>query len=144
MVGAGVATELFQTGDWVWEVLLTDDAVLVNNRADIDGFLPVDHLTIFEFSKPQAEDAGLSAFELLKNKYKVNLTQEKVDYSFDKREKAIERIGLQEVKSHRLNKFKQQKEQCQLDYAERQMVKPELNALSILRAKLSPMVGGGL
>ena len=64
--------------------------------------------------------------------------KDKAEYGFKAREQAIERIGLSEVKEFRLNKLKQEKALWLQDYAERQKIKPELNALLVLRVKPSP------
>jgi len=128
------------TAKRIWEALLTHDAVLENMSADSDDFIQSAPVSVFNFAKNQAEDAGLSDFELLKNKYTENLAQEKdkAEYGFKAREQAIERIGLSEVKEFRLNKLKQEKALWLQDYAERQKIKPELNALLVLRVKPSP------
>lgn len=128
------------TAKRIWEALLTHDAVLELMNINSGDSLQSDHVTVFESAKKQAEDAGLSAFEVLKNKYTDNLAQEKdkAEYGFKAREQAIERIGLSEVKEFRLNKLKQEKALWLQDYAERQKIKPELNALLVLRVKPSP------
>jgi hypothetical protein len=120
------------TAKRIWESLLSNDA-----RIDTDDFLQPDHTAVFDFAKKQAEEAGVETFGLLKARYVENLSQEKekMNYGFDARERAIERIGLPEVKIYRLKKLKQEQDDWQKDFAERQKIKPELNALLILRVK---------
>ena len=69
--------------------------------------------------------------------YTKDLVQEKdkAEYGFVAREKATERIGLPEVQSYRLAKMQQEQAQWQIDFTERQKIKPELNALLVLRVK---------
>ena len=120
------------TAKRVWEALLSNDAKL-----DTDDFLQPDHATVYKFAKQQAEDTGVTTFEALKNKYTENLAQEeeKAEYGFKARERSIARIGLPEVKAHRLSKLQHEQKQWQDDFAKRKKIKPELNALLILRIK---------
>ncbi|MBV1929001.1 MAG: hypothetical protein KUG81_05760, partial [Gammaproteobacteria bacterium] len=120
------------TAKRVWEALLSNDAVI-----DTDEFLQPDHASVYEFAKQQAEEAGISTFDRLKDKYTENLTQEKekFEYGFKARERTIERIGLPEVKSFRMTKLLQEQKQWQADFTDRQKIKPELNALLILKIK---------
>jgi len=120
------------TAKRIWESLLSNDA-----QIDCEAFLQPDHASVFGFARQQAEEAGLPSFEALKASYFKNLEQErdKAQYGFTAREKAIERIGLDEVRQHRLNKLKLEKQQWELGYKERQKLRPELNALLILRVK---------
>lgn len=120
------------TAKRVWEALLSNNAQL-----DADDFLQPDHANVYGFARQQAEEAGIGTFEELKAKYTENLAQEKekAEYGFNAREKAIERIGLPEVKAHRLAKLQQEKRHWLSDFSDRQKIKPELNALLILRIK---------
>lgn len=120
------------TAKRVWEALLSNDA-----KIDADDFLQPDSATVYRFAKMQAEDIGVTAFEELKNRYTDNLAQEKekVEYGFKARERAIERIGLPEVKIHRLSKMHHEQKQWQANFIERQKIKPELSALLMLRIK---------
>ncbi|WP_370060396.1 hypothetical protein, partial [Neptunomonas phycophila] len=96
-----------------------------------------DHITAYEFARQQAEVTGVSAFDGLKANYTDNLLQEKekVDYGFKARERSIERIGLPEVRAYRLAKLQQEQKQWLAEFVERQKLKPDLNALLILRIK---------
>ena len=73
----------------------------------------------------------------MKAKYVDNLVQEKdkAEYGFVARARAIERIGLAEVKAYRLAKLKQDQARWGEDFVERQKIRPELDALLILRVK---------
>lgn len=120
------------TAKRVWEALLSNDVKL-----DTDDFLQPDHATVYKFAKQQAEDIGVTTFEELKSKYTENLAQEeeKAEYGFKAKERSIERIGLPEVKAHRLSKLHHEQKQWQDDFAKRKKIKPELSALLILRIK---------
>ena len=120
------------TATRVWEALLSNDAVL-----DTDDFLQSGHANAYDLVRQQAEELGVGTFEELKAKYTESLAQEKekAEYGFKARERAIKRIGLPEVQAHRLAKLQQEKRQWLLDFVDRQKIKPELNALLILRIK---------
>jgi len=120
------------TAKRIWEALLSNDALI-----DADELLQPDHESVFDFVKQQAEVVGLATYEQLKTRYLENLEQEegKAEYGFKARERAIARIGLPEVRSHRLKNLLQEKQQWQTDYQVRQKLKPELNALLLLRVK---------
>lgn len=128
------------TAKRIWEALLSNDAEIHKDTQLKDGnSLYSEHEEVYEYAQQQAEEIGLDIFESLKNKYKDNLAQEKekMEYAFKAREQAIERIGLPEVKTFRLNKLKQEKAKWLQSYTERKKVKPEMNALLILRVKPS-------
>ncbi|MBU2886742.1 DEAD/DEAH box helicase family protein [Gilvimarinus agarilyticus] len=120
------------TAKRVWEALLSNDPVLTQEE-----FLQPNQASVFSFVREQAEELGQSTYEQLKARYldSLELEKDKVLYGFKAREKAIERIGLLEVKDYRLNKLKQERQQWELNYQERQKLKPELNAVLLLRVK---------
>lgn len=120
------------TAKRIWEALLSNDAEL-----DESDYLQNDQAAVYELVMNQAKDAGLGTFQELEAKYIDNLAQEKekVEYGFNAREQAIERIGLPEVKAHRLAKLEQERELWLSHFVERQKIRPELNALLVLRIK---------
>ena len=73
----------------------------------------------------------------LKHDISTNLKQEKekAHYGFKARGRAIERIGLTEVRGYRQSKLQVEQQQWERDYQERQKLKPELNALLLLRVR---------
>lgn len=120
------------TAKRIWEALLSNDATV-----DDDDLLQPDHTSVFAFAAQQAEELGGSTYEQLKARYIDNLEQEKekAHYGFKARRRAIDRIGLAEVRDYRLDKLKAEQQQWELDYQERQKLKPELNALLLLRVR---------
>ena len=120
------------TAKRIWEALLSNDATVDN-----DDLLQPDHTSVFAFAAQQAEEFGGSTYEQLKARYIDNLEQEKekAHYGFKARRRAIDRIGLAEVRDYRLGKLKAEQQQWELDYQERQKLKPELNALLLLRVR---------
>ncbi len=126
------------TAKRVWEALLSNDAKLTYDaQIGTTDFQQSNPATAYVFARQQAEETGICTFNRLKDKYTENLAQEKekFEYGFKARERAIERIGLPEVKCFRMAKLLQEREQWQSDFIERQKIKPELNAVLILRIK---------
>ena len=118
------------TANRIWEALLSHQGS--TGEPSVDG-------VAYTLARQQAEMAGLAYYEQLKTDYMETLQQEKekAEYGFTARERAIERIGLPEVRTFRLNKLAQEKQLWQEAYSKRQSLKPELDALLILRVKPS-------
>lgn len=118
------------TAKRIWEALLSHDAMIQHNS----GCESADE-KLFISAHSQAQTAGLPIYETLKSRYLESLIQEqeKSHYGFTAREKAIERIGLPEVKQYRLNKLKEEQAQWALSHKAKETIKPELNGLLMLR-----------
>ena len=80
-------------------------------------------------------DVGTSAFNALKDRHHQKLSQEKekTEYAFSARRRAIERIGLPEVRNHRLNALDQELKEWQINFNERQSIMPDLQAVLLLK-----------
>ena len=104
---------------------------------DSDDLPQPDQEAVYDSAMQQAQETGLATFKALEAKYIENMAQEKekAEYGFKARERAIERIGLPEVKAHRLNKLEEEKKQWLSGFSERQKIRPQLNALLVLRIK---------
>jgi len=61
--------------------------------------------------------------------------KEKIEYSFSIRRKSIERIGLPQVKAHRLNQLDHEVEEWRTKFSKRIHVQPELIPLLVLRVE---------
>ena len=71
----------------------------------------------------------------------METVKEKTEYGFNARRRAIDRIGLSEVRNFRIAKLEQEKEAWQQLYDQRKQVTPELSALLIL--SVSPNLSSG-
>lgn len=90
---------------------------------------------IFERTQKTAEEQGRSAYEGLLEEHRARISheREKTEYWLAARRKAIEIIGLPEVRNFRLKRLKEEYEQRILNIRRREAVFPELNCLCILR-----------
>lgn len=116
------------TAKRVWEALLS------NNVTIHEQLTLVNHELVFEEAKEQAINTGADAFNLLKKKHAEALAQEqeKFEYAFSSRHRAIDRVGLPEVRNYRFKVLEQEIGQWQQSFKQRQQTVPELKALLIL------------
>ena len=90
---------------------------------------------IYELARQRAEKSGQSLFEELLHSHRDVLTRRKKrgQSAFDSRQRAIERIGLPQVRAHRLRELQQERDRWLAELAEQESALPELSALLILR-----------
>jgi len=88
----------------------------------------------FSDARLRAESAGTELFSSLKQIHNesLDIAKEKSEYGFNARRRAIERIGLPEVKNYRLAKLEQDINEWQQSFEQSKKVSPELSALLIL------------
>jgi superfamily II DNA or RNA helicase len=117
------------TASYIWDQLLvaspTVRSMLRTERSQ----------EIFERSQKTAEEQGRSAYEELLQEHRARIAheREKTEYSFAARRKAIEMIGLPEVRNFRMKRLKEEYDQRILNIQKSEAVYPELNCLCILR-----------
>ena len=94
--------------------------------------------TLFKEAEQQAISSGTEHYQLLKSQYTKDLMleNEKSDYAFSARRRAVERVGLPEVKAYRVKILEQEIEQWKTAFKQKQETTPELTALLVL--KISP------
>ncbi|MBC7752533.1 MAG: DEAD/DEAH box helicase family protein [Candidatus Saccharibacteria bacterium] len=116
------------TAKRVWEALLSNDAMISQPSPGND------YEAIFEDVKATAILAGGDAFRLLKQRHVEAISQEreKANYAFDARRRAIDRVGLLEVRNYRLIQLEQEIEVWRESMKFREQATPELKALLIL------------
>ncbi|MEI6510320.1 MAG: helicase, partial [bacterium] len=87
------------TARHIWDQLLT---VNVQVRSLLDAETSQ---TIFAQLQKAAEEHGKTIYDALVEEHRIRIVREreKADYVFSARRKAIERIGLPQVRQHRLN-----------------------------------------
>ncbi len=115
------------TAKRVWEALLSNDVVIHNTEH-------TNTEVVFDNARQQAEIVGTELFNSLKQKHTdaVVIEKEKSEYGFTARRRAIERIGLEEVKNFRLARLEVDINEWQQSFDESQQVIPELSAVLIL------------
>ena len=136
------------TAKRIWEALLSNQAMRSKiSNADIQTEDPsnLDHTSVFQSQQQQAMDVGASAFNALKDRHHQSLVQEKekAEYAFSARRRAIERIGLPEVRNHRLLALDQELKEWQITFTERQSIMPDLQAVLLLKVMPAMEILGG-
>lgn len=128
------------TAKRIWEALLSNDVLIHDLPHESQTYKNPD--TLFDEARQQAISSGAEYFSLLKSQHAeaLVLEKEKSDYAFAARRRAIERVGLPEVKAHRLRLLEQEIEQWKSSYQLKQETAPELTALLVL--KVSPAAMG--
>jgi superfamily II DNA or RNA helicase len=122
------------TAKRIWEALLSNDVALQPQQfvANADS--------LYEQARAEAINLGAASFNVLKQQHVDAIAQEraKSEYAFKARRRAIERVGLPEVKSYRLVQLDQEIEKWRLSMDAKMIFSPEIKALLLL--KISPMV----
>jgi len=97
----------------------------------------------YEQARRQAEESGQSLFEELLHSHRDVLSRRKKrgQSAFESRERAIERIGLPQVRAHRLRELNQERAKWLAELADHESALPELSALLILRVAPEERVG---
>lgn len=131
------------TAKRIWEALLSNDVEIhdIHHQESPHAFL--DGESAFDKARIIAEDAGMDFFNELKQKHTdtLNVIKEKSEYGFNARKKAIERIGLPEVRNFRHAKLESEINEWRTSFEESKQVIPELTALLILQ--VTPSTGAG-
>ena len=119
------------TARHVWDQLLTAGPVLLS-------FLdPETSQSAFAQLQMVAEEHGEPIYKALVQEHRSRMTreQEKADYAFAARRRAVERIGLPQVRNHRLNLLAQEEKDFQEQLDQEAHAFPEMVPLLILRVE---------
>ncbi len=121
------------TARHVWDLLLTENpkvTSVLNMEAS---------QAIFEKLQSVAEEHGKGIYEeLLQGHWsRIAHEREKAEYSFAARRKAIERIGLPQVRNYRLNLLTQEERSFQAQLDQKAHAYPELSPLIVIRVESS-------
>tara|TARA_R110002072_G_scaffold135053_2_gene276194 strand:- start:5247 stop:8042 length:2796 start_codon:yes stop_codon:yes gene_type:complete len=120
------------TATRIWEVLLSEGVEDLESRYD--------STELFSLAREGAEQQGGATFEQLQLDYRHQLREsaDKADYAFSARRRAIERIGLAEVRQYRAVRLEEERSRWQHQHQLAQQVAPELRAVLLLYVQ-----GGG-
>jgi len=122
---------LVPTARHIWDLLLTATPKLV-------GYLDLTtSQNAFDAIRNKAELQGESIYRELLNRYEEALRQqrEKMEFAFVARRKAIERIGLPQVRNHRLRLLEQQEQLAKAQLQRQAQALPEMTPLMIVRVE---------
>jgi len=128
------------TAKRIWEALLSNDVIIHDLAPEQMVQQKTDEL--FEEAQQQAITVGAEIFHFLKSKHAEALVHknEKSNYAFSARRRAIERVGLPEVKAHRIKMLELEIAQWNESFKQKQETAPELKALLVLRVSPAAVV----
>jgi hypothetical protein len=119
------------TARHLWDQLITTDPEVLSSL-DADSAQKA-----FERMHRVAEEQGRPLYEALVREHKERMEQEreKAGYSFAARRRMIERVGLPQVRDHRLRLLAEEERAFQEQHGRDAQVYPELMPLLILRVE---------
>ncbi|HKI19798.1 MAG TPA: C-terminal helicase domain-containing protein, partial [Isosphaeraceae bacterium] len=117
------------TARHLWDRLLTDEV-------SVAGYVDTSDVgELMQRARREAEAHGKAVYDELLAAHRVRLDKEaeRNDYSFAVRRKAIDAIGLPQVKAHRLAKFEQDEAAWRQTLADMRQVVPSLDPLLMVK-----------
>jgi superfamily II DNA or RNA helicase len=120
------------TARTIWDRLIDLPADVKRTTADISGTLAVD---AYEASHRAAETQGAIVFEELASAHQQGVVRErkKGSHAFASRRRAVERLGLPQVRAHRLRLLDQEEQAWSNELSAREAVLPDLAAVLMVR-----------
>jgi hypothetical protein len=124
---------LLPTARHIWDRLLDErpdvEQMGTKTGADVEA--------VFRRLRSEAERQGEDAFHELyaRHQQRLKREQEKGGYAFRVRREALNRIGLPEVRQHRLNRLDEEEKAWAEDLRKREKVLPELQPVILLRVE---------
>lgn len=124
------------TARTIWERLIDLPNGLSQVGGDISGSTA---LAAFDASRETAEAQGATVFEELAAAHQMSITRErkKGAHAFSSRRRAIERLGLPQVRAHRLRILADEEQSWSRELAAREIALPDLAA--VLMVRVAPM-----
>ncbi len=124
---------LSPTARRIWDGLL-EDHPQVEQAGTVSG---AEVEAVFRRLRSEAERQGVSAFEELhvRHQRRLKREQEKGRYAFQVRRDALTRIGLPEVRQHRLKRLDEEERAWAAELSKRERILPDLQPVVILRVE---------
>jgi superfamily II DNA or RNA helicase len=125
---------LFTTARHIWDSLLED-----RPKVEPMGTATADTEVVFRLLRSAAERQGEDAFHELHAQHQQRLKREqgKGQYAFQVRREALQRIGLPEVRQHRLKRLDEEERDWAAELRKQEHVLPELQLIILLRVEAS-------
>jgi hypothetical protein len=124
---------LLPTARHIWDALM-EDRPEVEQTGTMTGE-EVD--AVFRRLRLEAERQGEAAFHELHARHQQRLKreQEKGHYAFQVRRDALNRIGLPEVRQHRIKRLEEEQQAWAAELRKREQILPELQPVILLRVE---------
>ncbi|HID34410.1 MAG TPA: helicase, partial [Anaerolineae bacterium] len=121
------------TARHIWDQLLVTKPTILR-QLDVETSRQV-----FERLREAAEQQGKTIYDELVQAHRERLAREreKGEYAFAARRRAIERIGLPQVRNHRLSLLEQEEERFREQLERRAQILPDISALIVIRVETS-------
>ena len=115
----------------IWDALCSDTVEVITGPSSVKSS------DVYQMLRAVAEEQGKLVFEDMLINYKADLSEkiDKGEYSFAARKRAIERIGLPEVKNYRLRQLVDEELNWAQQIKEKQQVYPELSLHIVFEIK---------
>ncbi len=130
------AGKIFQsTARHIWESLYSSELQFAEHPDQVQ------HSSVFDNLMMIAEQSGQELFESLQGEHNEAISgeEERARYFFSVREKAIEQVGLAEVRNYRLAKLAKEEKEWQQEIESARQIIPEIRPLLMLG-----IMGGGI
>ncbi len=118
----------------IWDQLLANDVEISNMLSGQDA------VSVFERAEAAAQEQGRSVYDELVEEHRAQAAREmeKLDYSFAARRRAVERIGLPEVREHRMAILAEEERAAREKLEQTATAYPEMMPLLLLRVEGGP------
>jgi superfamily II DNA or RNA helicase len=126
---------LLPTARLIWEKLL-QDGIKIEDKGYIETSVSNE---VFDRLRPEAERHGETLFQSLyaKHQQRIASEREKGRYAFHVRRQALNRIGLPEVRQHRIKLLDEEERNWEADLRQYDQVFPDLQPIVVLRVEAS-------
>ena len=117
------------TAQFIWDQLLSFEPILASHVESLDA------RRSFDLVRAEAEKEGKRIYEELLQVHRERLEREvkRFEYAFAARRRAIERIGLQAVRKHRLAQLEEEERAWQKMIEEQENPSPEMIPIIIIK-----------
>ena len=124
---------LLPTAQSIWEKLL-EGGTKIEDRGSDEASASIQ---VFDRLRTEAERHGESLFKSLHTKHEQRLGSEKEKgrYAFHVRRQALNRIGLPEVRQHRIKRLEEEERVWEANLRQQEQVFPDLQPIIVLRVE---------
>ena len=129
-------TVLLPTARVVWDHLIGNSSLTIDEDSGLDTIDDeTDNESLFETSREAAEEHGATLYQELVAERQKRLSRErsKGRHAFEARRRAIHRVGLPQVRDHRLRQLTEDKRAWEDRMANEELAVPELVPILLLR-----------
>jgi hypothetical protein len=122
---------LIPTANYLWDLMISEAPAVYTF---LEGY---ELESVFDRLRKYAEESGKPIFEELVRKHQDRIAEEreKTQYSFKSRRRAINRLGLPEVRTYRLAKLELESKQFHMEMQKKERIQPELKPLIIVHVQ---------